>query len=377
MNAADPAVELRSLSAHVFRAPLETPVVASFAAMRDRPMLLLRAEDRDGTVGWGEVWCNFPQVGAEHRARLVESLLAPLLVGTRFDDPPAAFAAMTARTRVMALQSREEGPFAQTIGGVDIALWDLVARRAGLPLWKLLGGRSATMAVYASGINPDRPEAVARKALADGHRAFKLKVGFGHGRDLANLAAMREAIGDAELMVDANQAWTLDQARAEADAMRDFDLRWLEEPLRCDRSWDEWRNLAASAPMPLAGGENVAGDEAFDAAIASRAVAVVQPDVAKWGGVTRTIEVARRALAAGLRYCPHWLGGGVGLLASGHLLAAAGGDGLLEVDTNPNPLREATSSTLGTVRAGRATLPDGPGLGAEPDLAALARYAVR
>ena len=99
---------------------------------------------------------------------------------------------------------------------------------------------------------------------------------------------------------------------------------WLEEPLRADRPWSEWQRLAQASPIPLAAGENAGSDEAFDRLIASRAVAVVQPDLAKWGGVSGVREVAARIVAAGLRFCPHYLGAGIGLAASAHLLAAHG-----------------------------------------------------
>jgi L-alanine-DL-glutamate epimerase-like enolase superfamily enzyme len=123
--------------------------------------------------------------------------------------------------------------------------------------------------------------------------------------------------------------------------------------------------------VPLAGGENVAGDAAFDEALAARVFRVVQPDMAKWGGFSGCLPVAQRILASGARYCPHFLGGGIGLLASAHLLAAAGGDGLLEVDSNENPLRTATAGPVNAVSAGRITLGDAPGLGVDPDLEAL------
>ena len=370
------AVALRALTAHVYRAPLASPVVTSFGTMRDRPMVLVRAEDRDGTVGWGEIWCNFPAVGAEHRARLVASAMAPLAVGAAFDDPAQCFAHLSDRLAVLALQSGEPGPFAQAIAGVDIALWDLVARRRREPLWHVLGGVAADVGVYASGLNPDDPAPLARERQRGGHRAFKLKVGFGSARDLANLDALRAALGDsATLMADANQAWTLDAAMVHAAAMAPYRLGWLEEPLRCDRPWAEWQQLREAAPMPLAAGENVAGDAAFDAALACRALGVVQPDIAKWGGFSGGLAVGRRIVAAGARFCPHWLGGGIGLLASAHLLAAVGGNGLLEIDANPNPLRSLTCGTLETIVEGRAHLPDSPGLGVVPDPTSLARYA--
>jgi L-alanine-DL-glutamate epimerase-like enolase superfamily enzyme len=92
--------------------------------------------------------------------------------------------------------------------------------------------------------------------------------------------------------------------------------------------------------IALAGGENFRGEEAFAAAIESTVYRFVQPDIAKWGGLSGNLDVVRKIHDNGLTYCPHWLGGGVGLMASAHLLAAAGGNGLLEVDANPNPLRD-------------------------------------
>ncbi|MEO5692731.1 MAG: mandelate racemase/muconate lactonizing enzyme family protein [Usitatibacter sp.] len=364
---------VRALTAHVLRWPVEVPVRTSFGVMHDRPMVLVRAEDDAGEVGWGEVWCNFPAVGAEHRARLVESVFAPLLAGAPAATPAQAFARLTEATAVLAIQAGEPGPIAQCIAGIDIALWDLAARRARVPLWRLLGGTDPEVSVYASGINPDAPEKLALERRSEGFTAFKLKVGFGVDRDLANLRAMRAAIGpEAALMVDANQGWTLAQAREMAPRLAEFGLGWIEEPLRADSSYADWKALAADSGVPLAGGENIAGDAAFDAALAARVFAVVQPDIAKWGGLSRGLPLARRILAAGARFCPHYLGGGIGLAASAHLLAAAGGGGMLEVDANRNPLRTAACGTLSQVRNGRARLDDTPGLGFTPDLEALA-----
>ncbi|MBI3373361.1 MAG: mandelate racemase/muconate lactonizing enzyme family protein [Betaproteobacteria bacterium] len=359
---------VRSLRPLVFRYPVETPVRTSFGVMHDRPMLLVRAEDGDGVAGWGEAWCNFPTVGAEHRARLVASVLAPLVEGAEFATPADAFRLLTARTEVLAIQSGERGPIAQAIAGVDIALWDLAARKRKQPLWRLLGGASPRVPVYASGLNPDQPEKLAARRHDEGYRAFKLKIGFGPERDLANLKALRATLGrDVDLMVDANQAWSLDAAVEMAPRLEAFGLKWLEEPLRADRPWSEWQTLVRSTNIALAAGENVAGEEQFDAALASRVLRVVQPDMAKWGGFSGCLPVAKKILAAGLRYCPHYLGGGIGLLASAHLLAAAGGDGMLEVDANDNPLRTELYGPLARLREGACALSEEPGLGAIPD----------
>ncbi|MGE3919142.1 MAG: enolase C-terminal domain-like protein, partial [Hyphomicrobiaceae bacterium] len=158
--------------------------------------------------------------------------------------------------------------------------------------------------------------------------------------------------------------------------LAEFGLGWLEEPLRADRPWSEWRRLAEATAIPLAAGENVMGDAGFDAALTSGALGVVQPDLAKWGGLSATLPVARRILAAGRRFCPHYLGGGIGLVASGHLLAAVGGDGMLEIDSNPNPLRSEIAGALGRISDGMADLGDAPGLGIDHPVAVLGRFRV-
>ncbi len=174
--------------------------------------MFVRAEDEDGVVGWGEVWANFPSTGAEHRARLVNEVLAPAVIGRALEGPAQAFEILTQGTAVLALQCGEPGPFAQAIAGIDLALWDLHARRHRQPLWRLLGGRTGKIRVYASGINPGGARQTAEAAMRRGHRALKLKIGFDMATDLANLAALRTVVGDGMLAADVNQGWSIDQA---------------------------------------------------------------------------------------------------------------------------------------------------------------------
>lgn len=363
------------LECWVLRAPIRTPLANAFGAMSNRPALWLRVSASDGACGWGEVFSNFPTVGAEHRARLVESIFVPLLAQAPCGSAETTRAMLEARTRRMAIQCGEPGPFAQIIGGIDQALWDMSARRAGQPLWKHLRGRSAKVRVYASGLGPDAVGETALAKQAEGFRAFKLKVGFSRERDRANAAELRDAVGTAStLMVDANQAWAPEQAAAEIESLAPFGLHWVEEPIAADESVQAWRKLATSTGAALAAGENLRGMAAFAEAIDAGHLRFIQPDVGKWGGISGCREVAQRAASQGISFCPHWLAGGVGLAASMHLLAALGGEGYAEVDANPNPLREEVFPLR--VDEGVATLPDTPGLGVEPDLARLKRYLV-
>src|SRR4051794_32733447 len=367
-------IRLATIEAFAFRVPIETPIKVAFGTFRDRPFVLVRAVDVDGAEGWGEAWCNWPAVGAEHRARLVADF-GERLVGRTFASPDDAFRQLSRELEVLVLQTGEVGPIAQAVAGIDVAISDLAARRAGLPLHRFVGGApTASVPVYATGINPDRPEVFAAERQAEGHRAFKLKIGFGADLDLRNLRVLRETLGDdAILMADANQAFARDDAVAMSRAAAPLNLRWLEEPLRIDAPTSDWRALAAAWPIPLAGGENLRGADLNDA-VAGDILQVIQRDATKWGGISGNIWVARAAVARGKAFCPHVFGAGVALLASLHLLAAAGGDGLLEFDCHPNAGRELVVGSLLPVREGRVPVPSGPGLGAVPDLSGLSRY---
>ncbi|MFC1534951.1 mandelate racemase/muconate lactonizing enzyme family protein [Thermodesulfobacteriota bacterium] len=361
-------ISIRRLETFVFRAPIDIPVKTSFGVMNDRPAVLIRIEDKDGAFGWGEVWCNFPGCGAEHRARLAETVLAPYVLETQVIR--SAYDDLTEMTYTLALQTGEFGPLAQIIAGLDIAVWDLAARREGVPLYRLLGGQhNKSIPVYASGINPDKAPATVDQCRRSGYSAFKLKVGFGRDSDLANIRAIVNELLPGELfMVDANQAWDLETAQNMINELSNFPISWVEEPIKADRAIEEWIFLAKSSFIPLAAGENLYSKKMFERVINSKSIAVIQPDVCKWGGLTGCRWGANETVNVGLRYCPHYLGGGVGLMASAHLLLAVGGDGLHEIDINTNPLREGLAQPFPGLSQGVLTLTDAPGLGVEPSM---------
>jgi D-galactarolactone cycloisomerase len=371
---------LARVDAYVFRTPIKDPVRTSFGTMTERAAVFVRIEDSEGGRGWGEIWCNFPNAAAEHRALIFADIVAPRALGKSLDEPVGLWSELDRALHVLRLQSGDAGAFSAAQAGLDLAIHDLRARKRGLPLWRALAGEAGgasgedAVPVYASGINPGRTagETVDRMRAA-GHRAFKIKIGFGAEADLDTLRPVAKALKDGErLMVDVNQAWDLRTACAIAPRLAEFGLGWIEEPLMADRPANEWAAVAAVAPATLAGGENLRGAGSFQQAIDSGLFGVIQPDVAKWGGQSGCLPVAKAALAAGRSFCPHYLGGAIGLVHSLHLLAAVRGPGMLEVDANPNPLREGLLGDLLTVRDGCVSLPGGPGLGLEPDLEALA-----
>lgn len=367
---------LSRIESFCYAAPVEVPVVASFARMTARPALVLRVEDADGAFGWGEVWCNFPSGGASHRQRLLADTIGPWLIGRECGEPEPLHDQAAAAFRVMAIQTGEPGPIAQVLAGLDCALWDMRARREGRPLAALIGEAGLRpVPAYASGINPAGAEETVGRAREGRFRAFKLKTGF--DGDMQRIGRVRAGMRDGELlMIDYNQALDVASATTVLPALASFGLTWIEEPIPADHPVADFADLARLAPAPLAGGENVTDFAIFEALVDARAVGVVQPDIGKWGGISGCRKVARRAMARGARYCPHWLGGGVGLLTSAHLLAGLGGDGMLEVDVNPNPLRDALVPGLRPDEAGLVHLPAGPGLGREPEVEACERWLV-
>jgi L-alanine-DL-glutamate epimerase-like enolase superfamily enzyme len=256
-------------------------------------------------------------------------------------------------------------------------LWDLAARRRGVPLWQLLGVNRDRVPVYASGINPEQAEKRMQESRALGYNAFKIKVGFEPAADKAVVRGTLDRLElNEHLMLDANQAWNLATALDMARHLEQGSIDWLEEPMPVDAPDSDWAALSEASPVPLAGGENLAGPVEFDRAVNLGVLSVLQPDVCKWGGISGCFPVARCALDAGRRLCPHYLGGGIGLIASAHLLAAVGGDGLLEVDSNPNPLRQTLTQPFPVINDGYLKLPNGAGLGVEPDLDEAAGWQV-
>ena len=176
-------------------------------------------------------------------------------------------------------------------------------------------------------------------------------------------------------MIDANQAWSPDEALRCIAELAPFRPLWIEEPIAADEPILQWEDLARRCGAPLAAGENLRGLDEFADALTAEYLDFIQPDVAKWGGISGCRDVALLARRHGATFCPHWLGGGIGLAASLHLRAAMGPEGYAEVDANPNPLREEVF--MPAPADGWVTLSDAPGLGVEPDLARLERFRVQ
>ena len=368
------AFEIARLDVYALEAKIDTPVTTSFGSIPARVSALLRIEDVDGHVGWGEIWGNFPSITCAYRAALACKVLPEPLLAATVETPGAFCIQLANKLRVLAVQAAEPGPISAVLAATNQALWDLAARRQALPLRRALNENAAeTVPVYASGLNPTDSVEVAVRAREAGHRAFKAKIGFGDDVDRRNLHGLRLTMKEGErLFVDANQRWSLGEALGQITMLEAMEVDWWEEPMLAEASANDWRVLRDSTLLPLAGGENLRDMDAFRTAFSY--LAFVQPDLGKWGGIDGCLAIARSALKHNCTYCPHWLSGGVGLMHSAHLLAAAGGDGLLEVDANPNPLRTCIVDPATGIFEGELHMIDAPGIGIESPIDDLSEF---
>ena len=260
------------------------------------------------------------------------------------------------------------------LAAIDIALWDLNARRFGVPLHTLLGGAKDKVPIYNTNVgwlsrSLDEMVELSRKAVRrDGFRALKLKVGKPDPEeDVERVGKVRKAVGNGiKLMIDANQSWTIDQAVRRLQPLEKFDLVWIEEPLLAT-DLQGYQHLGQKTIIPRAGGESLYDPAYFYENIRLGALDILQPDVARVGGITPAMKVCGMAEAANLRVAPH-----VSPELSLTVAAAVPNSMFIEYI----PQMEPVLARKIRIQDGHAIPPDVPGHGIEFDQNALKRYEV-
>lgn len=343
------------------------PVAFGGVSWNSMNTLWLRVATDDGIEGWGE---GFGHACVPATRAVVDSQLAFSLLGQDARD----IAGLRRRLAHSFHLFGTNGPHVYALSALDVALWDIAGKTAGQPLWRLWGGQpDARLRAYASLLRyggPDEVAAACERAVAQGHRDIKL-----HEIALPQIRAAREAVGpEVRLMVDTNCPWSVGEAIAMARRMRDLDLTWLEEPVWPPEDYSGLARVRAEGGVPIAAGENAAGLFAFRHMFEAGAVDVAQPSVVKIGGPSVMLEVAALARAFGVRLVPHNAYFGSGYLASLHLNAAIAPEAPFEhifIDLEASPLGDWVRPDQGHAR-----VPNGPGLGCDPDSSLLRRYAV-
>ncbi|MBL4876297.1 MAG: mandelate racemase/muconate lactonizing enzyme family protein [Cohaesibacteraceae bacterium] len=318
--------------------------------------------DSDGACGTG--YCYTIGTGGPSIVALLEHTLAPALIGRDPDRIEGIWRDLlfcTHATSVGAITSL-------AMAAIDTALWDMKCKKAELPLWKVAGGSRHEVPLYTTEggwLHIDIAELVS-DALAMQERGFrgaKIKIGREHvSQDNARLAAVRAAVGENfEIMVDANQGFSLSEAMRRARMLEDHGIAWFEEPLPADNITGH-AQLAASTSVPIAVGESVYSLSQFKDYLTVGAASIVQVDVARIGGITPWLKVAHLAEAHHVMVCPHFL---MELHVS--LVCAIPNAKWLEYIPQ---LDLITGEGLG-IRNGRAIPSDRPGLGIDWDWKAI------
>jgi len=356
---------LKHIETGLYRVPLSVTLSDStHGEIRAFELITVRLRDAEGAEGVGYTYTVGRNGGAI--ADILRRELPELIEGLQADDTEAIWQ----RAWWGLHYGGRGGPTVLALSAIDIALWDLKARRAALPLWRLLGGFDHRVPCYAGGIDLDLSVDDLLKQtddnLSKGFRAIKMKVGRPDlASDVARVKAMRKHLGDGfPLMADANMKWTIEEAIRAARALQPFDLTWLEEPTIPDDVAGHARILAAGG-VPIAAGENLRTLWEFKNYIVNGAVSYPEPDVTNCGGVTSFMKIARLAEAFNLPITSH---GAHDITV--HLLAACPNRSYLEA--HGFGLDRYIERSL-RLEQGMALAPAGPGHGVNFDWKALAQ----
>lgn len=329
--------------------PRERPVRDALQTLDTDGACRVRIETSDGVVGQSVIGFGRLPAAPKVLAELINGELAPAVVGT----DPALVRGIRDRLWRLTDYHGSTGLALLGIAAIDIALWDVLGRSLGQPVWRVLGGARDRMPAYAmvGWLDYDLEELAGRcrRAVAQGFRGVKVKVGAPTlQEDLRRLEIVRESIGEeALLMVDANQVFSVKEALRRGRAYEELGCYWFEEPVRADDE-EGLAFLAQRLTIPIAAGENVYGRRNFRRLFEQRALDIVQPDLRRAGGLTECLEVGLMADAFGVAYASH--GGGAHL----HVLAALSNAVFLESGLLPEGERLVDGCRL---------LPQEPGIG--------------
>jgi L-alanine-DL-glutamate epimerase-like enolase superfamily enzyme len=353
---------------------------------------LVRVETEGGLTGYGEAKAAVGSAGTNAAlVTCIEQELAPLIQGEDARDISRLWDVMYNGSRAHFAIARghafpilgRRGLAVAGLAGIDIALWDILGKSLGVPVWRLLGGRrQARMPAYASGgwAPADRIAAELKRFIERGDfKAVKMRVGAGDGtlaHSIARVRAARDGLGEAvDIMCDAHGTWTVAEAKRFCREVAACNIGWLEEPVSADDKRGQ-AEIRAATDIPIASGESEFTRFDFRDLVELRAVDILQPDLSIAGGITEALRIEALASAHQLRFAPHLWGGALTFAAGLHVAAVASSGFILEYSLGANPMLHELALEDFPVVDGHVEIPERPGLGVTVDEDFVARHRV-
>lgn len=380
-------MKITSVDTFVLKTRLEKPFAYSQGWVEGRSTTVVRIRTDDGLEGWGETFSVGLQP-PEIAASVIDSALKPLILGQDPLQTDVLWDTMYVRTRDFG----RKGVVIGAISAVDIALWDIRGKAAGLPVWALLGGSFRDrIECYATGFfrpggqgQASHMAQEAERHADSGFSLMKVKLGFGLEDDISVMTSIREAVGDrAGFMIDVNHGYGASEAIRLGRALEDFQLRWIEEPV-VPEDLAGYRRVRDALDTPIAGGEAEFTMYGFRDLIAAGGIDIAQPDICLAGGFTALKHINVLAQTGGVQVNPHVWGTAIGQYASLHAIANTpttnyslfAQEPLFEYDTSSHPFRTALVDNPLDHKDGWLAVPGSPGLGLQIEEDFFARTAI-
>jgi len=371
-------MKITNVEAMVLTCPLEKPIMDATYTLPHRSAVLVKIETDEGVFGIGEAaYFGGPPMITK---MIIEKELREYLIG----EDPFNIERLWEKMYQRSIKHGRKGAVIASMSGIDIALWDIKAKAARMPLYRLLGGcydvirAYASAGFYAEGKGLKELAAEMASYVKEGFTAVKMKIGrLSQPEDVARVKAVREAIGDnIDLLVDGNNAYTSYQAIKMARKMEEYNIFWFEEPVPAE-DIEGSAQVAAAIDTPLAAGENEFTRYGFKDLIINKAIDIAQPDVTWCGGITEARKIAAMASAWNITCVPHSFSSAISLVANLHFSASIPNSMFQEFDRNYNPLRENLLTEPITInKDGYIELTDKPGLGVELNQSIVNQYCV-
>ena len=319
-------MKINSIKSHVLRYELDKELGYSQQYYKHRTAHLVEVETDEGITGWGE--CFGPGNIALANKYIVEKVIQPLIIG----EDPINKEYIWHKVYNLLRDSGQKGMPIQALSGIDIALWDILAKKAKLPLYQLLGGKTNNkIPVYGYGMMLQKKtveelcelfKKEANQIKEKNFKAMKMKVGLGPKDDLKLVSAVREAIGDNfKLMVDANHAYNKNDALYVGRGLDEMDIYWFEEPI-APEDYDSYKELKEKLKTNIAGGEAEFTKYGWNQLIKNNCIDIAQPEVCGLGGITEYLKISALAQANFIPIVNHVWGSALSVAVNLHLLTS-------------------------------------------------------